>query len=686
DVYFVPNENWNGTTTFNYAAIDNEGFEDSSPAIGTINITPENDGPCIQVTNPSLSANIEEITTDYQFFLNNPLDILNALEETEPLPENLVNGLGIITLEETREVTVKFISEGAGYDNVFGYYTIAPDGSLQDPKIIWVNTNDIDSSEITISLGEFSEGTQIGFFVIANGADNFDAYTDPNNQGTLAFLNGSNLAKVTDNASEITLIFTPDGEGPIVITNHVYHSAATSLNLALNPDGLEHVVSGYSDVSGTDPSKILVGFEDLFGNKWAGSDRDFNDIILEVDVGEATARSINPALIAGNIIITDPDSLNLSSASIIIMNDKAGDQLTFSNQYSVDSSGNLLDISGVTPVDTGIDVTGLGTEQLALAGVAALDVYQDALNNIVFQNSNEIPDSGLRSINFAVVDDTGLNSNLGTAEFIVTEPIEDVQIGTIGPDTLTGSDVNDLISGLTGADQMYGGEGADILQGGPGADELYGEEGDDVLFGGEDADTLSGGIGNDILFGDEGNDSLSGGSGNDFLFGGPGADTLEGGEGNDFLQGRAEADILRGGPGNDILIADEADTEISGGSGIDTLKLSEGPGAEDTLNLSNIASKTTGVEVIDMSDFDALDRVVVDRDSVNTMAATNEATGAGLFIKGDAGDTVSLQDGTNWANTGTINVGGVDYDLYTNSTGVEDAVVAIQQGVDIDFD
>ncbi|MDH4557060.1 retention module-containing protein, partial [Pseudomonas sp. BN417] len=44
-ITFVPNANWNGTTSFQYASVDNQGLEDSSPATGTITVASINDAP-----------------------------------------------------------------------------------------------------------------------------------------------------------------------------------------------------------------------------------------------------------------------------------------------------------------------------------------------------------------------------------------------------------------------------------------------------------------------------------------------------------------------------------------------------------------------------------------------------------------------------------------------------------------
>jgi hypothetical protein len=44
-LYFVPNANWNGATSFQYVAVDNQGLADSTPATGSITITPVDDAP-----------------------------------------------------------------------------------------------------------------------------------------------------------------------------------------------------------------------------------------------------------------------------------------------------------------------------------------------------------------------------------------------------------------------------------------------------------------------------------------------------------------------------------------------------------------------------------------------------------------------------------------------------------------
>ncbi|MFM5879207.1 type I secretion C-terminal target domain-containing protein [Aeromonas sanarellii] len=48
---FTPNANWNGNTSFNYAAVDNDGALDASPATVTIRVDAVNDLPTLTITN-----------------------------------------------------------------------------------------------------------------------------------------------------------------------------------------------------------------------------------------------------------------------------------------------------------------------------------------------------------------------------------------------------------------------------------------------------------------------------------------------------------------------------------------------------------------------------------------------------------------------------------------------------------
>lgn len=127
------------------------------------------------------------------------------------------------------------------------------------------------------------------------------------------------------------------------------------------------------------------------------------------------------------------------------------------------------------------------------------------------------------------------------------------------PNTVFGSERDDLLEGTEADNILYGGAGSDSIYGKGGDDLLFGGQGNDTLHGDDGNDVLHGGQGDDTLHGGQGDDTLYGGAGNDVLYGGAGSDKLYGGEGNDLLHYEA-IDYLDGGSGNcDVLFGTSAD-------------------------------------------------------------------------------------------------------------------------------
>lgn len=183
--------------------------------------------------------------------------------------------------------------------------------------------------------------------------------------------------------------------------------------------------------------------------------------------------------------------------------------------------------------------------------------------------------------------ETGENDNLAADIEIVN--------GGSGPDSITGSGIdnvlngnagNDTLNGLGGNDTLNGADGDDVLNGGAGADTLNGGNGtDSVSYAGAavpvrvtldglagdgaagendnvaaDVENVTGGNVNDVLIGNAGANVLQGGPGDDRLLGGAGPDTLDGGDGNDAIQALdGVVDQVLCGNGTDGVIADKAD-------------------------------------------------------------------------------------------------------------------------------
>jgi Ca2+-binding RTX toxin-like protein len=145
---------------------------------------------------------------------------------------------------------------------------------------------------------------------------------------------------------------------------------------------------------------------------------------------------------------------------------------------------------------------------------------------------------------------------------------------------------------------------------------------------------------------------------------------LQGGDTDDYIAGSAYADTIDGGAGNDEIVFDLLDSSIDGGTGNDTLLVTES-GALDFSNVSNI-------ETIDLTDGSAENITNISVQDVFDMTDDNNT----LVINGDGGsDEVHLfNDGTKEWTAGTAeDIGGVTYDVYSYTDGIDTAVVKIQQ-------
>lgn len=175
--------------------------------------------------------------------------IANALPEAKVNEAFLTGDAGAnITLVEDGEVYITFIHEGAGYKNSFGYFTYDaanPPASIHDVRETIVFPN-LSYPHLTnghrVSIGSFTAGTSIGFFIAANG------------------------------------FWYDTGVKP---TASPFYYSLTHLNP--DPEGLkQHNVLLYDDLV----EEVIIGFEDL-PRSWG--DNDFNDAVFSVKATPGTA-------------------------------------------------------------------------------------------------------------------------------------------------------------------------------------------------------------------------------------------------------------------------------------------------------------------------------------------------------------------------------------------------------------
>lgn len=176
--------------------------------------------------------------------------ISNALPESELNEAFITDDDGAtISLSEDAEVFITFIHEGAGYRNAFGFFTFDknnPPQSIEDVSetIVFPNLSFPHMAKgHRLSLGNFPAGTNIGFFIAANG------------------------------------YWYATGVKPFKVP---YYYSLSHLNPESNPDLKQHVVLLYDD----EVQEVIMGFEDL-PRTWG--DNDFNDAIFSIKATPASA-------------------------------------------------------------------------------------------------------------------------------------------------------------------------------------------------------------------------------------------------------------------------------------------------------------------------------------------------------------------------------------------------------------
>lgn len=213
-------------------------------------------------------------------FWNN---LSQALPERVDIRQN-VNAAGYITedeganitLQESGEVFLTFLHEGAGYKNSVGFFTYDPNNPPQTKeevieKVVFPNSSFYNSgggpnglrNGDTVKLGDFNAGTKIGFVVVSNGWDSTQG-VKPNQDKDWIFYTLKHLNSETDNT--------------------------------LKP----HTVLLYDQ----DNQAVVLGLEDILRTN-ASCDHDFNDVMFTVTSNPPQA--INSGLLKSLPEATDSD-------------------------------------------------------------------------------------------------------------------------------------------------------------------------------------------------------------------------------------------------------------------------------------------------------------------------------------------------------------------------------------------
>jgi len=204
-MYFDPDPDWNGTTTFEVTARDDQGAFDTTPAIATININPVNDAPVIE--NPVLL--LASITEDD----DNPIgqsvaDILasNGGGTLSDVDAGSLEGIAVVSVDDTGGHWQYSIDNGNNW-NSFGAVSITQ-SLLLDPsaKIRFLPSADFNGTAGSIIFHGWdqTDGLTSGDIVDTTGnTGGTNAFSTSQATATLSVLAANDAPSLTSNGLDI---------------------------------------------------------------------------------------------------------------------------------------------------------------------------------------------------------------------------------------------------------------------------------------------------------------------------------------------------------------------------------------------------------------------------------------------------------------------------------------------------
>jgi Ca2+-binding RTX toxin-like protein len=414
---------------------------------------------------------------------------------------------------------------------------------------------------------------------------------------------------------------------------HMHHRPEDGIDM--NVDNFDHM-RGQLKYDGS----ITVGFEDIRG----GGDRDFNDVMFNINLGDSGAVIEDDAIFDG----TDQreggfytDDREAAKAKVTFLSETADYKNTL-GMYKIAEDGTIEDVqiifANASKYDSGGEL---------IAGESSVEIDVDASDNLGFfilpdgfkHNSDKSlfegtsyvlrnEDGDIGNVNsdqgltlYHVDEETGsetlLRARYDNATYHVShDDAQGISLNADGKDHGLGElidgnkvvlgfediknngdwDFDDVViqvelssTGATVADpNLKTDADADQSQVGwlfEANDDVFDIQPwrgeNDRLTAGEGAEHVDAQAGDDLVYGDRSDNMLLGSQGNDVLLGHEGDDTLDGGSGMDHLNGGNGADMLVGESGKDLLWGQLGADTLDGGLGDD--KLWGGAGADTLL-------------------------------------------------------------------------------------------------------
>ena len=324
-------------------------------------------------------------TNDDNVSDNNEMFMLSAQTEYQQGAEE---GLATITDNESPtldldggEYQIEFVSESAGYQNVFGYYAYDEASDTQQLVILMEDSHDYKGNVADPVLGQLDSLDNVGYFLIPNAAD--------------VISNAPANAEFTMNDAGELLI-----NGAVVPNQTVFstHGENSTIRVSEDNDG-----------------NTVLSFDDQLGHP--RDDDDYNDLVIKVskldsnvDYQTTFTEGDTPVSIADLDADIFDDHDRITIMQVTLVNKLDGDTLTLPANTTGFTIGQSVLASSIVLTVTADDPNGL----------SAAD-FEAFLKQVGFENTSENPDETDRTITVKVTDDAGQESNTATTTVKVIE-------------------------------------------------------------------------------------------------------------------------------------------------------------------------------------------------------------------------------------------------------------------------
>ena len=266
------------------------------------------------------------------------------------------------------------------------------------PISLTVNASDVDSPNLTSATIQITGNyTQFQDFLVFNNTSKIKGSWD-GNSGTLTLNGTDTLANYTAALQAVSYFNLHDN--PSLLTRTVTYTVVDDGFLSSNS-----VSRKINVIHVNKPSQLTA-----------------------VDTTPLSyTENTSPAIVAPNILVTDPDSDFLTGATVQVTGN-------YNTAQSIDTLAfkNTAKITGSWNASTGI---------LTLSGTDSVSNYRTALRSITFANIQDGITAPPRTISFTVTDDGGLSSNTVTRSVNITT--------VITPPVLSGIETTPLVYQLT---------------------------------------------------------------------------------------------------------------------------------------------------------------------------------------------------------------------------------------------